>query len=89
MSWPASFNLVNAFWVAQLALENSVWLEWVPSAANPADLPSRGNWTAYFEAFPGTTWIDTVLPPMAGWLAPFEDLALDLGAFLRSHGATD
>ena len=62
---------------------------WVPSKANPADLPSRGEWAAYFEAFGDTVWMDTVFPPLESWLAPFEDLAADLGAFLRSHSETD
>lgn len=81
----AMARMVNAFWVAQLALNNNVWLEWVPSAANPADLPSRAAWAEYFEVFGDSMWADTVFPPMDNWTAPFEVFAGELAAFLRTE----
>ena len=34
-------RVVNAFHVAEFGSASRSWLEWVPSAANVADLPSR------------------------------------------------
>ena len=38
---PDSARLVHAFHAQNLGLQARVWLEWVPSKANPSDEPSR------------------------------------------------
>ena len=51
-----------------------VWSEWVPSKANPADIPTRADRRHEMPA--SATWVDLVLPPVeelegsvAGWIA--------------------
>ena len=55
-------------------------VEWVPSAANISDLPSRGAYDEYFAALPGSIRVPFVLPnfstftgPLAGLLVAFEE----------------
>ena len=52
------------------AIDANVWLEYVPSGANLADLPSRDEFTLLREW--GSVWVSTVLPPIGGdWSAVF------------------
>ena len=40
---PDSVRIVHAFAAFNLGQDASAWFEWVPSKANVADLPSRGD----------------------------------------------
>ena len=40
---PDSVRIVHAFAAFNLGQDASAWFEWVPSNANVADLPSRGD----------------------------------------------
>jgi hypothetical protein len=40
----ASASIVNDFWEVAAVMEVYAWLDRVPSIANPADGPSRGEW---------------------------------------------
>ena len=70
--------VVNAFHLAQFALDARVWFEWVPSDANVADLPSREEWEAFFRILPQSVWVPTVVPPLASWLLPFRSFAEEM-----------
>ena len=48
--------------------------EWVPSAANIADLPSRGEYNEYFANFPASIWTDFRLPDFASFMGPLSEL---------------
>merc|ERR1711920_284729 len=69
-SRPDMARVVNAFHVAQFGLEARVWFEWVPSAANIADLPSRLLLGRMLEIVPGAEYVPTVLPSLHEWLQP-------------------
>ena len=77
-------RIVNAFHVAEFASESRTWLDWVPSAANVADLPSRLKFDEMMRAVPGAQWVPTVLPSLHEWLMPFDRFAGDMLAFLSS-----
>ena len=50
-SKPDMARITNAYYVMHLALGCYTWLEWVPSGANIADLPSRGALAKLLELF--------------------------------------
>ena len=80
-SKPDMGRIVNAFHAAQFLLGARIWLEWVPSAANVADLPSRLLYPELMQIVPRSRWVPTVLPPLLGaWSAPFEALAESMSA---------
>ena len=74
-SKPDLSSIVNAFHLAQFRLRSRVWLEWVPSAANIADLPSRMLYSVYSQYQPRSAWVDTVIPPPHVWAGDFLALA--------------
>ena len=63
------------------SLRCRAWLEWVPSKANVADLPSRDEDPPLLDAIEaagfsnGFVEIDFDLPPMASWQAPLAIFA--------------
>ena len=61
---------VNAFHLLAASLTCDVWFDYVPSKANLADLPSRGDY-ALLQAM-GGEWVNVRLPPAADWAAPLE-----------------
>lgn len=79
-------RIVNAFSVRAARLEFRPWFEYVPSAQNIADLPSRGKWREYYEAIgadasgrgldgkPASIFVPTVLPDFSTWAAPLAVL---------------
>ena len=73
-SRPDCARLVNAFHLLQARLRFRAWFEWVPSAANIADLPSRGAWDEYFAIFPASMRVTTVLPAFSSFVGPLQDL---------------
>ena len=82
-SRPDMGRIVNAYFhTAQFALGSRIWLEWVPSAANIGDLPSREKWDELFSILPQSVWVPTVLPPLACWSLPFASFAEDMIDFL-------
>ena len=83
-SKPDMGRVVNAFHVAQFGLDARVWLEWVPSAANVADLPSRMRIHEMMAILPGAVYVPTVLPCLSEWLRPFASFADGMLAYLSS-----
>ena len=79
--------MVNAFWVAQLMLNNATWLDFVSSDANISDLPSREEWVEYLGLFPHSDWVQTVLPDISSWTAPFSNLAHDMSEHFAAEAA--
>ena len=65
---PDSVNIVHAFAAFNLGLEVSPWFEWVPSKANIADLPSRGDEGLLREL--GSQEVPMVLPDVRAWDEP-------------------
>ena len=66
-------RLVNAYHAQLVGLGVHVWVEWVPSAANPADIPTRPE--RLHELPADVQWVDLELPPveaiegqLAAWL---------------------
>ena len=74
-SKPDMCFITNAYHLAQFALKSRSWLEWVPSEANVADLPSRLDYAHFSHILPGSTWIPTVLPALTSWGSPFSSFA--------------
>jgi hypothetical protein len=70
-------RLVNSFHVLHCSLRCKTWFDWVPSAANISDLPSRGEYAQYFAALPSSRWRDFALPPFETLMAPLASGALD------------
>jgi hypothetical protein len=60
-----SVRIVHAFAAFNLGLGVSTWFEWVPSKANIADLPSRGDFALLSEL--GSTSLPLILPDVAAW----------------------
>ena len=69
-SKPDMSRIVNAYHLAQFLLGVRVWFEWVPSAANLADLPSRLEHEAFFRCVPDSIGVPTILPSLDEWSAP-------------------
>ena len=62
--------MAHFFHAIAAALEANVWFEYVPSAANIADLPSRGEFGKLVEL--GSVWFASVLPDLGlSWSASF------------------
>ena len=74
-SKPDMARIVNVYHLTQFFLRSTVWLEWVPSKANIADLPSRLAYDDFFQILPRSRWVATVLPPVSVWFGPFRALA--------------
>ena len=71
---------VNVFYLQMVALRASVYLDWVPSKANIADLPSRSEFAALraeLVGMPGAlSHPDPLIPPdLASWRAPLSSWA--------------
>ena len=83
-SKPDMGYLVNAYSTALFTLQLRCWDEWIPSAANISDLPSRLKYDEYLRLFPDSIWVDPVLPDLTRWgasLAQLQDV-------LRSRGTS-
>jgi len=78
-SKPDMCRIVNVYHLTQFFLHATVWLEWVPSAANIADLPSRLGYAEFYQCLAAlgvdSQWVPTVLPPPAVWRGSFRALA--------------
>jgi hypothetical protein len=66
--------MVCAFHAQLVGLRMRWWGDWVPSKANPADIPTRVD--RFSELPDGVEWVVMVLPPIelieadfAGWIA--------------------
>ena len=72
---------INTFHLIVASLQAKVWLEWVPSKANVADLPSRDDDDALIDVLEAAGYgasfdeMDFDLPPLESWLAPLADFA--------------
>ena len=72
-----SARLIHVFHAAVAAMGVNPWLEFVPSGANIADLPSRGEFSLLQEL--GSEKFDVKWPPVgAEWLAAFEEVYLSM-----------
>jgi hypothetical protein len=67
---PDSALIVHAFHAWNLGLKASVWLEYVRSKANIADLPSRGAETPEMLVELRSLLVPMVMPPLADWGKP-------------------
>ena len=77
---PDSCRILHAFAAFGLGLEVASWFLWVPSKANIADLPSRGELGLLEEL--GSEERPFVIPPFAAWDRPaaeWVDLAVARG----------
>ena len=81
-SKPDMSRIVNAYHLAQFLLGVRVWFEWVPSAANLADLPSRLEYEAFFRFVPDSVWVPTVLPSLDEWSAPLLAMYVGMRRYL-------
>ena len=69
-----SARLVHSFHAICAALGSRVWLAYVASKANLADLPSRGSFE-FLEQELGSSWVDFVFPPLhLSWSGAFAHL---------------
>ena len=74
-SKPDMARIVNVYHLSQFFMRSQVWLEWIPSPANIADLPSRLMYEVFVHYLPQSRWIPSVLPPAAVWGGSFRALA--------------
>jgi hypothetical protein len=63
-------RMVNAFHLQLAGLHTDVWLEFVPSLANIADLPSRNEFELLKRL--GGQQVAITIPPAADWHAPLR-----------------
>lgn len=84
-----SARIVHAFWAMATGLRCAVWFEYVQSAANIADLPSRGDTTFVTDTLKSTACA-TGMPPIADWLSVAAALAFasDAAACPVPHAGT-
>ena len=64
-------RLACVFHAQLVGLRIQYYGEWVPSKANPADVPTRPD--RWDEFPPEVTWVPMVLPPVAAMEADFEE----------------
>ena len=72
---PDMARLVNAFHAQTVGLRCMTWKEWVPSKANPADIPTRVERDG--EMPESAVWVDMILPPI-------EMMEGDIAEWIRS-----
>ena len=77
---PNLAKAVNVFYLQLVSLRATAWMEWVPSKANIADLPSRAEWPlleAELHGIPlrGGAPDLLVVPSVASWNAPLDSWA--------------
>ena len=77
-SAPDSASLVHAFWAMAAYIEVDVWFEYVRSAANIADWPSRGECGALITELRATE-IEPTLPPVGSFRDVERAVLLALG----------
>ena len=65
---PDSVQILHAFVVFTMALGLAIWFEYVPSAANIADLPSRLDFVLLQSM--GAVEVPFIFPPFPAWDAP-------------------
>ena len=83
-TWAAWSRVVNVFHLAQFALDARIWLEWVPSDANLADLPSRMLIDEMLAIVPGALFVPMVLPSQQEWQMPLASFAASMLGYLES-----
>ena len=74
-----SARIVDSFAKRVASLGFRPWFEYVPSAQNVADLPSRDKWSEYYSVIGAdergmlpsgelaSEWIEMVVPDVSGW----------------------
>ena len=83
-SRPDMGRVVNAFHVAHFTLRARIWLEWVPSAANIADLPSRFMIDALRARLPQVVYVPTILPGVEQWRGSLAAMASSMISYISS-----
>ena len=68
---PDSAMLVNVFHMFNAALRCNIFWDFVKSADNISDLPSRGNFKLMIDM--GMTWVETDIPALEHWTGPLLD----------------
>ena len=80
-------RIINAFVMRVARFEFRPWFEYIPSAQNIADLPSRAKWAEYYEVISAdaegrrpdgsvaSVFVPMKLPDFATWAAPVAQLA--------------
>lgn len=63
-------KLANAFHLQLAGMHTSAYLDYVPSKANIADLPSRNEFELLIRL--GGTRVPVIIPPLSSWRAPLE-----------------
>jgi hypothetical protein len=85
-------RMVNSLHLLLSALRVDVWFEWVPSAANNSDLPSRadeiGAYELFYRLFPSAVQGPSVLPPIATWSEALGPLS-EVFAMLRERAEAE
>ena len=69
-----SGRMISVFHTMNVALGANVWFEYVPSKANIADLPSRGDFDLLRSPAFNAAWFDLVWPPVSAWAGEYKDL---------------
>ena len=80
-------RMVNSFHLLLATLQLNIYFEWVPSEANPSDLPSRelevGAMEKYYSMFPSSRVGMSHMPPLDAWL---PDGAASLESVFATYG---
>ena len=66
--------MISVFHTMNAALGANVWFEYVPSKANIADLPSRGDFELLRSNDFKAEWFDLVWPPLSAWSGEYGRL---------------
>ena len=69
-----SGRMISVFHTMNAALGANVWFEYVPSKANIADLPSRGDFELLRSNDLKAEWFDLVWPPLSAWSGEYGRL---------------
>ena len=69
-----SGRMISVFHTMNAALSANVWFEYVPSKANIADLPSRGDFELLRSNDLKAEWFDLVWPPLSAWSGEYGRL---------------
>ena len=85
---PELAKMVNVFYLQAISLRVSAYLDYVPSKANIADLPSRQEWSALAHELRGLDVRQSgphtlTVPSVAAWSADLAEWAEPIDEMIR------